>query len=581
MNAPVHPPLRPAPDTLTRDAPGPRGMPRGREAPAHESGPAHGRAPGTPRPAWSPARLLPAGPLLNARLVAGLWRGAALLPALLFLAIVLAPPLNHDVAAVLNFAERWFAGERLYADLIDVNPPLVFVLTLPAAAIAAWTPLDPVGALLLCLVALCAACWILSERLRAGMGEGPVQSATLTAAIPLAFLLSGYDFGQREVLMATVAIPYALLAARRIAGLPTGRALLSGTTLLAAVGFALKPHFLAVPLLVEAAVLLARTLAADRRRATAAAALRDPVPWTMAGVWLLYLASIPILFPDYFGHVVPLVWDYYVDLGQFTYLGVLFSPKMAEVALLLLMVSTVALIRRRGPQVLTLWAATVGAFVSAWVQHKGWSYHAAPVLMLGLLTAALMAARWADEALPPATARRRAWPIAAMLCAAMFLVTVRGGEAPMREINFWSEKGGRLTNWLRQHAYGERLLVLTPDIWPVYPALNYARSAPTLRFMNLWLLQGTNRTCPASNERYNEPWEMSRAEFYVYRTVAEDFARAPPSAVLVTRHVGIPYCGREFDFIEYFSRHPLFAEAWRPYRRVGEIEGYYLFVRDE
>jgi hypothetical protein len=74
---------------------------------------------------------------------------------------------------------------------------------------------------------------------------------------------------------------------------------------------------------------------------------------------------------------------------------------------------------------------------------------------------------------------------------------------------------------------------------------------------------------------------MSRAEFFTYRTVAEDFARAPPAAVLVTRHPGIPWCGREFDFIEYFGRHPLFAETWRRYRQVGEIEGYRLFVRED
>ena len=76
----------------------------------------------------------PAAARLRARLL-----GLAIhLPALLFLLMVLSPPLNHDVAAVLNFSERWFAGERLYIDLIDVNPPLIFSLNLIPAAIAAW-----------------------------------------------------------------------------------------------------------------------------------------------------------------------------------------------------------------------------------------------------------------------------------------------------------------------------------------------------------------------------------------------------------------------------------------------------------
>ncbi|WP_426956888.1 hypothetical protein [Muricoccus radiodurans] len=503
------------------------------------------------------------------------WQVAALLPAALFLLTVLSPPLNHDVAAVLNFTERWLAGERLYSDLIDVNPPLIFVLNLPAAALAQVTPLSGVESLLLLLVAFCGLCWWLSARLRSGMGEGPMEAACLSAVIPLAMVLPGYDFGQREVLMGTAAIPYALLAARRMRGLPTGRWLLLGTAVLAALAFALKPHFLGVPLLVELAVLLHRGWRNLGR------SLRDPVPWLMAGVWVLYLASIPILFPDYFGHVVPLVWSYYVDLGGLSGFRVFLVEEMGEATVFFVMISTIALVRRFGPAALTLWAATAGAIIAAWVQHKGWSYHVAPTWMLGSVTVAAMVGRWLDGALPAVRARAAAPAVSALLAAAFCLMMVRGGEAPFREITFEDGKGGRLTNWLRTNAYGERLLVLTPDIWPIYPALNYANSQSTLRFMNLWLLQGVNRTCPENGERYRQPWEMSRAEFFVYRTVAEDFARAPPSAVLVTRHVGIPWCGREFDFIEYFNRHPLFAEAFRNYRQEGEIEGYKLFVRNE
>ena len=37
-------------------------------------------------------------------------------------------------------------------------------------------------------------------------------AAVLTGLLPLAMLVIGYDFGQREVLMGTAALPYALLA---------------------------------------------------------------------------------------------------------------------------------------------------------------------------------------------------------------------------------------------------------------------------------------------------------------------------------------------------------------------------------
>ena len=41
--------------------------------------------------------------------------------------------------------------------------------------------------------------------------------------MPLLMVSAGYDFGQREQLMAVAAIPYLFLAARRMEGVPTGR----------------------------------------------------------------------------------------------------------------------------------------------------------------------------------------------------------------------------------------------------------------------------------------------------------------------------------------------------------------------
>jgi hypothetical protein len=518
---------------------------------------------------------------------ARLLRWAAFAPAVLYLLVILAPPLNHDVAAVLNFAERWLAGERLYRDLIDVNPPLIFVLNLLPAALAAWTPLDPVQALLLCALGLCALSWRLTATLLRGAAgparQGPVEAAVMHAMVPTICVVAAYDFAQREHLMAVAALPYCALAARRIEGVaPPPRRLAFGVVLLAALGFALKPHFLAVPALVEAVVLLRRG---------PARALRDPVPWLMAALWLAYLAAIPVFFPDYFGHVVPLVWAYYLDIGGYSAWEVLISPILGPAMLALAAVLPVALRRGAGPLAQVLAAAAVGALVAAVVQHKGWTYHALPVTMLTAGAAAAALSRWLDRALAagggPGAVRggergAAAAPAAAAIATiGLALYAAHGGEAPWRELWFHGDRAGRIAAFLKREAYGERLLVLSPDIYPVYPALNYARSRSTLRTMNLWLLQGVYRTCPEDAARYRETWEMSRAEFFVYRTVAEDFARTPPAAVLVSRNPGIPWCDGEFDFIEYFTRHPLFAETWERYRPAGEIEGYRLFVREE
>ncbi len=524
----------------------------------------------TPPPGGQPAEAARAATPLALR--ERLMRALLLAPTAAFLLMVVAPPLNHDVAAILNFAERWVAGERLYRDLIDVNPPLVFVLTAIPALVAKWTPLDGVEALLLAALGCCLAAWRLTARLRQGMAEGPVERAVLDALVPLACVMAAYDVGQREHLMALFAIPYAFLAAHRMEGRRTSWTLAWTVTLAAALGFALKPHFLGIPLLVEGLVLLRRG---------PRAALRDPLPWGMALVWLAYLAAIPLLFPLYFSFVVPLVVGFYLGNGGVGLFDVLLTDQVGPALLLILLLAPFALRRQGGATAQVLLAVALGASLSAWVQHKGWSYHVVPMAMAGTLLAGLLGARWLDRSLPAGRALAAAPGVALTVALLVALVQLRG-ESPWRQIWYFTLKDGQLTTALRREVAGERLLVLSPDIYPVYPALNYARARSTLRFMNLWLLVGAYPDCPEDAPRYRETWEMSRPEFLVYRTVAEDFARAPPAGVLVAKNPGIQRCGaEEFDFIEYFSRHPAFAETWRRYTRIVHMDTYLLYLRED
>jgi hypothetical protein len=237
--------------------------------------------------------------------------------------------------------------------------------------------------------------------------------------------------------------------------------------------------------------------------------------------------------------------------------------------------------RAAGATAQALLAVALGGFLSAWVQHKGWTYHVVPMAMASALLAGLLVARWLDGVLPPARATAAAPGIALAVALVVALVHLRG-ESPWRQIWYFQLRDGQIATTLRREVAGERLLVLSPDIFPVYPALNYARARSTLRFMNLWLLIGAYPDCPEGAPRYRDTWEMSRPEFLVYRTVAEDFARAPPAGVLVSTYSGIPRCDAEvFDQIAYFSRHPAFAETWRRYTRVVHMDNYRLYLRED
>ncbi|MBV8522819.1 MAG: hypothetical protein JOY71_11980 [Acetobacteraceae bacterium] len=527
-----------------------------------------GRAITAERGRWT----TPSRPL---RIQLRLW--PAVLPFAVLLPVVLAPPANHDAAAVLDFSQRWLAGEPLYDRLVDVNPPLIFILNLIPAAIARVTPLGAIPALQLCLLGWGLFCWVLSFRARERRIEGRAERTFLDVLPGLFLLGAGYDFGQREHLMAIAALPYVFSAAQRSQGRQSSVPVRIGLN--AAIGLALKPYFLALAGLVEIAVLAGR-FQASGFRAGLHQALADRIPLVMLLAWATYLASVPLLFPAYFTFVIPLAWTLYIGLGGLSPVQLLLMPRMALAASLLLPLAATAFLPgdRALPRMLGL--AGLGALIAALVQHKGYSYHILPVELFGCALVTVILAQVSDRArgripglghVPPAWA-------AAGLAFLFALYSPAVGEAPWRELGYRRSPAEGLAALLERQASGQKVLVLSPGVYPIYPALNYAGAHPTLRTMNLWILQGVYAQCLPNGERYREGAAMGAAERSVFQGVAEDFAAAPPAVVIVDKQPGIPWCGQEFNFIAYFTRNPQFAAVWKRYRLTNDYDRYRIYT---
>jgi hypothetical protein len=157
---------------------------------------------------------------------------------------------------------------------------------------------------------------------------------------------------------------------------------------------------------------------------------------------------------------------------------------------------------------------------------------------------------------------------------------IRGGETPWRQSWFGGQQTVRLTELLRREAAGGTILVLSPEILAIYPAVTYAHVRPTPRSMRIRPRQRARRACPNGALPQPAPSAMGASEWAMWRSVAEDFGRAPPRAVLVWRQAQIRACGERFDLIAYFATHPVFARTWQHDRPAGETEGCRLFVRN-
>lgn len=490
----------------------------------------------------------------------------AALPALCWLAVVLAPPMNHDVAGLLSFTARWLDGEALYRDLLEVNPPLIFLLNAPAVLLGRWLPGGPVMAFQLLFAAGCGgAAWAAA---RAWPG-GALARASAGGALPVLVLLPGYAFGQREHIMLVLALPYLVQAARRAAGeRPPGRL---AAAAVAALGFALKPHFLLLPAAVEA-LLLAR-----RGRG---AAWRDPVPWAMAAVWLGYAGLVALAFPDYLRVMLPWAAGGYFGVNHVGWWDIVASPRLLPPVLALALLAWPAWRSGRAlPQVLV--AAGLAAAVAAAAQGKGFPYHALPAQLLAVLAALALAQAWLERALPrPAANRRQAAAASAWALGLLGLAGLLGPEAPWSELHYRASQTPLLAALFAREAAGGRVLLLSPAVAPVYPALTYAGVRNIFPAMTIWPLQAAYARCPATTPPFHAPEAMDPREAWIFARTAELFARQRPRLVLLSDDRRMPGCDG-FDSLAYFARHPLFAAALRRYVRAADVAGYQVWRRED
>jgi len=491
------------------------------------------------------------------------------------------PPINHDTAVLLYIAKVWLGGGKLYVDAIDMNTPLVFILHLLPEALAKLTGLPGttllVGILGLCILGSFLTCrWVLAASL------DPAH-ATSDALLPLMllFLLIVYpnaDFCQREHIMLVLSMPYLLVASGRAQGEALSVRLLAATGLMAGLGFAMKPYFVAIPALVEIYVLSRRGWRA---------AIRDVTPWCMLGLGVGHLLFAIIATPEYFRFVLPMAQEFYSEVSDSGFLGLLTNQHVAPPALVIPLLGIPTWFVIRSDLARVVWLAGIGGLFSAFAQGKGWSYQVLPAQTYTLLLAAVIIAFvmdhqiWPQRAAEAGTSRAGAPKLFA--AALMLLVFYQEGlyARPFaKQMDYRASEIPPMLHILKQEAYNKRVLVLSPGIYPHFPLLNYAKMRMTMRFESMWVLQGVYSECEEFAPLYNPPDAMSRAESFVFRSVAEDFHRQKPALLIVDKVAGIPRCqGDTFDYLDYFLRNPLFAKQFEEYDFLMDFNRYTIYKR--
>jgi len=504
-------------------------------------------------------------------------------------------PLNHDVACALYYSRRMMAGDRLYRDIVDNNPPLVFYLSMPIEWLSQRTGLLETQALACALMALTLAVVWLSARVLDldSRHSAAVRWTLLLSCIAAALLLPARDFGQREHVAFLLLVPYTILCsarASRIEGVGRVTALAIGAA--ATAGFGMKPHFGLVFLALLAYVVV-------RRRDWRAILTIENV--AIVGGLSLYLAFILLWTPEYVTAMVPLAMQHY---GAYTVsMSFLLDDTVVRllVIALLLLVCCTRFVTGSGDAariVRPLALVSLVFFGVYLLQVTPYRYHLLPSLGFYVMAVAVAIAAFARTLFARASGsggRARARDLARLVTrAVVIMVCVVPGVVVGAEVldthradrqnarsGFRSPLAWSLVDIVHKAAAGQPIFVLSSSVSPAFPLVNLSDTQWPYHYNALWLLPAYYHDDGNFGvAAYRRPDAQSPGEHAFFQTIVTDLQATPPAILIVDRsRFKQGFSAVDFDFLDYFSQSPELAALFREYEIIARVGPYEVYKR--
>ncbi len=457
---------------------------------------------------------------------------------------------NTDVSWWLTLSEKVLAGQQLYRDIIETNPPIPILAYLPAVLLGralhvrAETMVDALT------FAAIAASVLVSLRIARRMSALDLGHGWPFAIFSIAVLtiLPMQTFGQREHL-ASIALLPALTA---LAGRAQARALpwwaIVAAGLGAAITLAFKPYFV---LGIGAGIVTAAVLARSVRP------LFAPEHLIAAVLVVAYGAATAIVFPDYFGKIYPMVRDVYIPMKR-PLADLVASPAVVIWAGALVLALALRPGGRARAAVAVLAAESTGFAAAFLLQQKGWAYQSYPMIALSLLALAATLAERPERARPRAVVAG-----ALVVTGALFL----GGALWMNA----TSDARALTAPVARLGSHPKILVLSAEPSIGHPLTRAVDGEWVSSQQSLWVREFVarlrrSRTIDAEMDARLEAYERRE-----HAMLIDDIKRNPPDVVLVDNLLG--------NWGDWLRADPDLGALLKSYRPTETIEHIDILTR--
>ncbi len=509
------------------------------------------------------------------------WLGIAVL--FLFHMLRLSHDLVHpDVAWYLYGTEQMLKGAALYRDIVDINPPLIYLLNVPPVWLAGILGLPSTAVFKVFVLLMVFGSLVLCNAILSRVMHSSTSATRSVVLFMISFVLLpvaagnfgyiGTSFGQREHLMTTLTIPYILAGIGRAqrTELPGWLSLLVGV--LAGIGLSIKPHFTLLWVAIEVYLVVAtRNPSLLKNRGNV----------IIASILGVYWIAVVVFFQEYTALVFKVIQTYGAYDATFEDL-IIRQP----VGIWLLAGGVLVLMRSHPTYKqarLILYLAGSALLLVALLQRKGWGYQFYPARAILIASIGFTFAVWVEhlEQLP-----RTVWWRRVRWGGVVATVMLIGAAKPAVEAMIGSASRGIVPSLLpivQQHAEGKNVILFSTTLDPQFPLVNYAGVDWSSRYPELWFLPHfyagvsvrTDGTFP-----YHTPSEMGSLEREFFGNVIADLLNKPPELLMSNIAEGrYPMERSRFSFIDYYTMDPRFATLFAEYRLIATINHFAIYKR--
>ena len=482
--------------------------------------------------------------------------------------------INHDVAWYIYGAEQILEGARLYREIIEVNPPLNFYITIIPVSIAKLFNL-PSTAVYKCFIFLIGwASLVICLFILKKYFDKDKSSLRWFLAFVLSLIFFAYPmvhFAQREHIMVMLCLPYILSSILFIQKKKLNLNIRLFISLAAFTGFALKPFFLLSWITTEFFIIFY-----TKKIKTPFSRVENYI--ITAGM-VIYYILVNTVWTDYF-IITKMALQVYHSYN--TPLNIILLFRYTYVLALLFACFAFFMSKKNKADLLSklILFQMAALIVVGFMQHKGWPYHFIPYWCVTIFFwCAYIGSSLANNGQLKKQLKLGADGV--MLIIAVYCLIFRVA-IPIHdyEPSYKRVVTQRLVNVIKNHITPKSLFVFSTSVDPAFPAVNYSGSKWGSRFNCLWLLPGNYKSDQAIIKYHTEN-QMNKVEKYVYKATISDLLKNQPELLVVeTRKIKQGFAGKEFDFIKYFSQNQKFRELLSNYQVVHHIEDYALYRKN-